>query len=121
MNERLCELKKWLISCNYPLPIIEKAFFNAKLQGPGPKKDNVIIPFVSTYYSNVNSNIISNTANSLLSNVKDDKLKEVFQKCKVIHASRQLTIFTQQTKNPKSSIYKYGLYRNECKDSRCNL
>ena len=38
MNERLSELKTWLLSCSYPLTIIEKAFFNAKLQGPASKK-----------------------------------------------------------------------------------
>ena len=48
MNERLSELKTWLLSCNYPLAIIDKAFFNAKLQGPAPKKEEIVIPFVST-------------------------------------------------------------------------
>ena len=38
MNERLSELKTWLLSCSYPLAIIDNAFFNAKLQGPAPKK-----------------------------------------------------------------------------------
>ena len=38
MNERLSELKTWLLSCSYLLTITEKAFFNAKLQGPAPKK-----------------------------------------------------------------------------------
>ena len=38
MNERLSELKTCLLSCSYPLTIIEKAFSNAKLQGPAPKK-----------------------------------------------------------------------------------
>ena len=32
MNERLSELKTWLLSCSHPFAIIEKAFFNAKLQ-----------------------------------------------------------------------------------------
>ena len=31
MNEKLSELKTWLVSCSYPLAIIEKAFFKAKL------------------------------------------------------------------------------------------
>ena len=38
INERLSELKTWLLSCSYLLAIIEKASFNAKLQGPAPKK-----------------------------------------------------------------------------------
>ena len=52
MNEKLSDLKAWLLSCRYPLAIIEKAFFEAKLQGRAPKKEEIVIPFVSTHYSN---------------------------------------------------------------------
>ena len=38
MNERLSELKTWLLSCSCPLAIIKKALFNTKLPGPAPKK-----------------------------------------------------------------------------------
>ena len=86
MNESLSELKTWLLSCSYPLTIIEKTFFNAKLQEPSPKKEEIVIRFVSTNYCNFDSKSISITANSLLSNVKDNRLKKVFDKCKVIHA-----------------------------------
>ena len=58
MNERLSELKTWLFSCSYPLAIIEKAFFNTTLQGPAPKKEEIVIPFVSTHYSNFDSKSI---------------------------------------------------------------
>ena len=75
INERLSELKTKLLSCSYHLTIIHKAFFNAKLQGPAPKKDEIFIRFISTHYSNFDSKSISITANSLLSNVKDNKLK----------------------------------------------
>ena len=74
MNERLSKLKTWLLSSSYSLTIVEKAFFNAKLVVP--KKEVVVIPFVSTYYSNFDSKSISVTANSLSSNVKDTKLKK---------------------------------------------
>ena len=70
----------WLLSCSYLLTIIKKAFFNAKLQGPAPKKEEIAIPFVSTHYSNFNSKSICITTNSLLSNVNDSKLKKVFDK-----------------------------------------
>ena len=75
MKERFSELKTWLLFYSYPLTIIEKAFFNAKLQGPAPKKEERVIPFVSTH-SNFDSKSISITANSLLSNVKDNRLKK---------------------------------------------
>ena len=45
--------------------------------------------FVSTHCSNFDSKSISITANSLLSNVKDNRLKKVYNKCKVIHALKQ--------------------------------
>ena len=89
MNEKLSELKTWLLSRSYPLAIIGKAFSNARLQGPAPKKEEIVIPFVSTHYSNFDWKSISITANSLLSNVKDKKLKKVSDKCKVIHALKQ--------------------------------
>ena len=50
-NKRLSEPKTWLLSCSYPLAIIEKAFFNAKLQGPAPKKEGIVILFLSTHYT----------------------------------------------------------------------
>ena len=41
--------------------------------------------------------LISITANLLLSNVKDNKLKKVFDKCKAIHAVKEdLIVFVNQ-------------------------
>ena len=51
-----------------------------------PKKEEIVIPFVSTHYSNFDLKGISITVNSFSSNVKDNKLKKVFDKFKVIHA-----------------------------------
>ena len=65
MNEMLSELKTWLLSCTYTLAIIQKAFFNAKLQGPAPKKEEIVISFVSKHYSNFDSKSNSIKANSL--------------------------------------------------------
>ena len=124
MKERLSELKTWLLFYSYSITIIEKAFFNAKLQGPAPKKEERVIPFVSTHYSNFDSKSISITANSLLSNVKDNRLKKVFDKFKVILTLKQPKNLLCLLSKPKVQTYiseKYGLYRNECKDSCCNF
>ena len=124
MNERLSELRTWLLSCSYPLAIIDKAFVNAKLQGPAPKKEEIVILFVSTHYSNLDSKCISITTNSLLSNVKDKNSKKVFDKCKVIYVLKQpknLFCLLSKPKVQNCISKKYGLYRYECKDSRCNL
>ena len=51
------ELKNWFKSCKYPENVINRAFRNARLQGPVPFKTNSNnIPFVTTYYENVNNN-----------------------------------------------------------------
>ena len=59
------------------------------MPGPAPKKGEILIPFVSTHCSNFDLKIISISANSLLGNVKHNRLKKVFDKCKVIHALKQ--------------------------------
>ena len=39
---RLQELKNWLLNCNYPNSLIDHAFHKAKLQGPAPKKQEIL-------------------------------------------------------------------------------
>ena len=124
MNERLSELKAWLLSYSYPLTIIEEGFLSVKLQGPAPKKEEILIPFASTHYTNFDSKSTSVTANSLLSNVKDNRLKKVFDKCKVKDALKQPKNLLRLFSKPKGQTCiseKHGLYRYECKYSRCNL
>ena len=54
---RLNELKNWLKSCKYPEIVFNRAFRNARLQSPTSLKTNSNnIPFVKTYYDNVNNN-----------------------------------------------------------------
>ena len=54
---KLNELKNWLKSSKYPENVINRASCNARLQGPAPLKTNSNnIPFVTTYYDNVNNN-----------------------------------------------------------------
>ena len=88
MNERLSELKKWLLSCSYPLAIIEKVFLTLNCRDVRLKKEEIVILFVLRH-TNFDSKIISITGNSLLSNVKDNTLKNVFDKCKVMYALKQ--------------------------------
>ena len=51
---RLKEPRKWLLNCGYHGSVIDKSFFNAKLQGPTNKPANStnILPLASTNYSN---------------------------------------------------------------------
>ena len=62
---RLKELRKWLLNCGYPEPVIDKSFFNVKLQGPANKLANSknILPLVSTYYLNFDKRNIIKSIN----------------------------------------------------------
>ena len=44
---------------------------------------------MSTCSSSFDSNNITNTAHSLLNNVRDNKLKKVFHKCKFVNPFKQ--------------------------------
>ena len=90
-EKRLNELYEYLIACNYPPSIIKTGIRNARLQGPGPNPANKkqAIPFITTHSSNYNSKRIVKQSNTLLSNVKDDRMKAAFQEAKVILALKQ--------------------------------
>ena len=53
-SKELERLRKWLTNSNYPKKVINRAFHNAKLQGPAPnpKDKKSIIPQVSIFCSN---------------------------------------------------------------------
>ena len=89
-----------------------------------PIKEEIVILFVSTYYSNFDSKSISITTNSLLSNVKESKLKKDFDKCKVIYALKPsenlmfkikflkgMVCITMNVKIP-ALIYVHCIYKN---------
>ena len=78
-----------------------------------PKTVEIVIPFVSTHYSNFDSKNITIVAYSLLSNMKDNTLRKAFDKCKVIHALKQPKNLLRLLSKPKVQTYisgKYGLY-----------
>ena len=107
-----------MVLCSYPFTIIEKGFLKAKLQETAPKKEEIFISFVSAHYISFNSKSISITAN-----VKDNKSKKVFDKCKVIHTLKQPKNLLRSLIKAKFQTCiseKYGLYLYECKDFRCN-
>ena len=90
MENNLLDLTHWLQECGYPANIIQQGIFNARLQGPAnaPKK-KTSIPFISTYYSNLDSSNIVDVARSLVENSKNPRLKQVFEGVDFIHARRQ--------------------------------
>ena len=83
-EKRLEELKQWLIDYDYPLPIIEKSFHNARLQGPAPQSKHKILPFVTTHYSNFDNQHTIMTCNNLLTKSNNGHVKEVFGDSKIV-------------------------------------
>ena len=117
--QQLCE---WLKECNYPEKVIDKGFFNAKLQGPAPEnKNGKIIPFVSTYYSNYSNQNIVNTAKELLSTSSNANIQEIFNEHQIVFAQKQPSNLLRILSNPSIAprITEQGLFK--CQDIRCKL
>ena len=82
---RLKDLKNWLKDCNYPDSVINQSFYDAKLQGPVPFTDNSKnIPFVTTYYENIDYENVVRKIRSKLSKIQSRHLSEVFKNKNVI-------------------------------------
>ena len=83
-------LKNWLKSCKYPENVINRAFRNARLQGLAPlKTDSNNIPFVTTYYDNVNNNGKFKKVRGKFNNIQSDHLKNVFKNSSIVLAEKQ--------------------------------
>ena len=122
MNYRLKELKEWLINCNYPESIINKAFHNAKLQGPAPNPENdkETIPYVTTYFTNYCSRNIVNTANECFKNSNDEDINNVFGNTKIVLAQKQTPNLLRILSRPKiNTTPENGIFK--CKNEQCKL
>ena len=126
LNRRLEELKTWLLQCGYPFNIIQKSFHNAMLQGPAPapKPKSNTLPFVTTYYSNINSQNTVSLCNDLLQNSRNDRVDFVFNDCNVVMALKQPPNLLRLLTNSKFissplSPKENGLFK--CSDKRCKL
>ena len=124
---RLQELRNWLITCKYPVALIDKKIKNAKLQGPAPepnKKDS--ISYVTTHYDNYDVRNISTTSVSLLHNSHNSRINDVFKDCKIVTAFRQPPNLLRRLTSSKFSSSQMVNFENEpglytCKSNRCKL
>ena len=83
-------MKNWLRSFKYPGNVINGAFRNARLQGSAPFKANLNnIPFVTTYYDNVNSNEKVKKIRKKCNDIHSDHLRNVFKNSNIILAQKQ--------------------------------
>ena len=127
METRLNELKEWLLACNYPLKLINKQFHNAKLQGPAPqpKPTTAVLPYVTTHFSNLDSQRIVQLCNNRLSTSTNSRIQEVFGDSKTVLALKQPpNLLRHLTKAkfqsiPKTPVNQNGLFK--CDNVRCKL
>ena len=124
----LNDMRGWLIKCNYPQNVVDKALHNARLQGPGlpPESKKDVIPFVTTNCSNYASTAIVKKANLLLENCPDAETRRVFAKKRVIHALKQPPNILRQVTSAKfsSNISSTSMKPNgifPCSDDRCKI
>ena len=102
MEKNLEDLTSWLLSCGYPIQVIKKGIHNARLQGPAPPPaEKVTIPFVSTYFSNLEGSNIIETTKNLIQNSKNSRIQEAFKNVRFIHAQRQPPNILQRVTNAK--------------------
>ena len=119
---RLKELQKWLLNCGYPESVIDKSFFNAKLQGPANKPANSknILTLASTYYSNFDMQNIVKTINQKLKQSPNGSIKEIFEETQTVWSLKRppnlLRLLSMNKKNPRLP---QGLYY--CNNKSCKL
>ena len=124
MENNLNDLRRWLKNCGHPEEIIEKGIFNARLQGPAPPPTTTpTIPFVSTFYSNLDNKNILDTTKDLLTKSTNPRLQEVFKDVKFINAYRQPPNLLRQI---TSAEFLTDQKKNEggiklCQNTRCKL
>ena len=124
MEDNLSDLTLWLLNCGYPQRIIEKGIFNARLQGPAPPPNQKTkIPFISTYYSNYNSNNILDITRSLIQNSKNARIQQVFRDVEFIHGKRQPPNILRQISNSAfitdTQKKENGIFH--CSNSKCKI
>ena len=95
------------------------------MQGPTPQSKHMILPFVTTYYSNFDNQHTIMTCNNLLTKSNNAHVKEVFGDSKIVLAFKQppnlLRHLTRVKFNPSElhTTKENGLFK--CNDSRCKI
>ena len=92
---RLNELKNWLKSWKYLEIIVDRAFRNARLQCLASIKTNSNnIPFVTTYFDNVNNNEKVTKIRRKFNHIQSDHLKNLLKNSNIVVAQKQPKSFT---------------------------
>ena len=121
---RLDELRKYLLKCNYDPKVIDKGFHNAFLQGPAPAPTNNNVTFVSTYSPNYDIRHVTKTAQKLLDECNNERVRTVFNNTKVTLATKQQPNLLHQITRAKFSSTHVDTKPNglfKCENSRCEM
>ena len=88
---RLDEWRLFLKECKYLEHVISKSIFNAKLQGPAPNPDRSksVIPFVTTYYPNIDNKSLIQTVKNKFKNIKNEPPKSTYKDTNFILSLKQ--------------------------------
>ena len=78
---RLDELRQFLKECKYPEHVISKSIFSAILQGPAPnpERSKKVIPFVATYYPNIDNKSLMKTVKNKFKNIRNEHLRSKYK------------------------------------------
>ena len=126
MMKEFERMKKWLYNSGYSKFVIDKAYHDARLQGPGydPKTKKKVIPFVTLHCNNYTSRSVVKKANMLLENCPDADTREFFQQTTIVQALKQPPNILRQLTSAKFNSHERtkkpaGIYK--CNDKRCKI
>ena len=126
MERNLNDLKQFLLDRKYPIEIIEKGIYNAKLQGPAPPKSTTqVVPLISPFLGNLDSKNIINTTRDLLASSSNERLHKAFDQAKLVQCYTQtpsllqLVSSSRFVSNDSESGKVKGVFR--CKSKKCEI
>ena len=122
----LDELRQFVKECKYPEHVISKSIFNAKLQGPAPnpERSKNVIPFVTSYYPNIDNKSLMQTVKSKFKNIRNEHLKSIYKDMNfIVSLTKPKTLYWKLTSSRFISDFKI-IRKPEtyiCIDKRCKI
>ena len=105
---------------------LNQSFYHAKLQGPAPFKDNPKnVPFVTTYYENIDNEKVVRKIRSKLSNIQLRLVSELFKNKNVVISQKQpknlLRLLTRAGFNTEINAFQKQNSLFKYIDKRCKI
>ena len=125
VERNLRDLKEFLLSRQYPLDIIDKGFYNAKLRRPaGKSSTNKAVPMITPFLGNLDSSNIVHTTRDLISSSSNARVRDAFMNIKFVQCYSQTpnllqSLSSSQFISPSSTQQERGTFR--CGNKRCEI